>query len=143
MKTIQFSEKWLEGFTKLAEAGGITPEQMPELIKLSERLQVLKTHPEAFTDGVATVTGEKQAGMFLPLLLASGIGMLGGAAGKRLFGNIRNNIAESQTLRNMNDYRSRWAQQEQLRQMYNTLPGMAQRPQTPSFGGMFAQPQGW
>jgi len=60
---IRVPEQWLEGFTKTAEAAGVTADQMPHFFKLAQALKVRAINPGVFDQGYDEVM--QGAGLFV------------------------------------------------------------------------------
>ena len=124
-KMIKLSQDWLTGFVKHAEAVGYTQAQAVELLKLAQRLQIQRDHPQSFDNGVAEVTQEKQAGPRLLALL--GLLGLGGAAtmgGKRLAEGAVKDVTNYGRMTEMDKYIKTYGEQAAWKRMQDQLPGM-------------------
>lgn len=152
MNTTMVTQYWLEGFAEAAEKAGVAPEQVPELLKVAQRLQAMKAHPKAFQAGVDMVVKGAQAAPAgnmlsrlvsrikgrLPSRLGIGLGMgLGAAAlygGGKALGGAQRGISDMQELSDADQYRQDYARAQSRKAILNSLPGMSPVPYSPYLG---------
>ena len=125
MSTVTVSEYWLEGFAKAAEQAGISPERVPELLKIASRRQLQKISPDAFQAGFDEVAKQAGAGSVIGGILLGALGLKGIQAGVH----AGSEALSDMTLANrLNRERQDWAKGESQKAQIQSVPGHAPMP---------------
>ena len=133
---LRVSEHWLNGFSKAAEATGLTPEQVPILFKIAQQLEARAADPETFDKGAEVVMKMEKVAINPLLLLALGGGGLlgggllaGGAAlglgGRKLLESYGRNTENKEFLKRLRQTSELNARNRTQQVMLGALPSMS------------------
>jgi|694.fasta_scaffold61167_5 hypothetical protein len=121
---LRVSEHWLNGFNKAAEAMGLTPEQVPSLFRLAQRLETRAADPETFDKGAEAVLKMEKVAINIKSLLLLGLG--GGAAlgGSSLMGSFGRSMEDKEFAKRMRQAREIYSRNKTHQLSLASLPGM-------------------